>query len=155
MALVHNMSKECVKLELYPFLVPLTEQVLRKNIYVEIPPLTAISDSAPLEFFISVSNKDYLDLNNTYLYMRVKITKAKSENLGQEDEVGFINYPGCKIVVYNTISRHFTGGQTYNTFLKHLSLLMYYRVSFELWKGYSEDTIWIRTVLHGYCRTYG
>lgn len=95
MALVHNMSKECVKSELDLFLVPLTQTSIEKSVYVEIPPLTSISDSAPLEFFISASSEDYLDLNNTYLYTRVKITKANGGNLAQGDEVGFINYPGC------------------------------------------------------------
>lgn len=97
MALKHNMSKECVKLELDLFLVPLTQTSIEKCAYVEIPPLAAISDSAPLEFYVPASNKDYLDLNNTFLYTRVKITKANGGNLAQGDEVGFINYPGCTI----------------------------------------------------------
>ncbi|KAM7367415.1 hypothetical protein PAMP_001046 [Pampus punctatissimus] len=95
MALLHNMSKECVKSELDLFLVPLTQTSIEKSVYVEIPPLTAITDSAPLEFFVSASSEDYLDLNNTYLFTRVKITRANGGNPAQGDEVGFINYPGC------------------------------------------------------------
>lgn len=76
MALAHALSKECVKSELDLFLVPLTQTSIEKSTYVEIPPLTSISDTAPLEFFISASSEDYFDLNNTYIYTRVKITKA-------------------------------------------------------------------------------
>ena len=47
MALLHDMSKECVKSELDLFLVPLTQTSIEKSSYVEIQPLTAIADSAP------------------------------------------------------------------------------------------------------------
>ncbi len=90
---------------------------------MEILLLTSISDSVLLEFFISASSEDYLDLNNTYLYTRVKITKADGGNLAQGDEVGFINYPKCTM------------------FSQHIPLPMCYRVSFELWKGCAAHTV--------------
>ena len=51
MALLHDMSKECVQSELDLFLVPLTQTSIEKSSYVETQPLTAIADSAPLDFF--------------------------------------------------------------------------------------------------------
>ncbi len=72
MALLHCMSGECINSELDLFSVPLTQTVIEKNGYLEVAPLSAISGSAPLEFFIAGNGDDYVDLNNTMLYLRVK-----------------------------------------------------------------------------------
>ena len=46
------MSEECVKSELDLFTIPMTQMAI-ENTYVEVPPISAISDTAPLEFFIA------------------------------------------------------------------------------------------------------
>lgn len=97
MALIHNQSEECVKTELDLFTVPYTQTSIEKSTFVEIPPVSAITDTGPLEFYISASGEDYLDLNDTYLFTRVKITNADGTNLANDADVGFINYPGCTL----------------------------------------------------------
>ncbi|XP_067233779.1 uncharacterized protein F54H12.2-like [Chanodichthys erythropterus] len=97
MALLHRMSGECIKSELDLFTVPLTQTVIEKNSYLEVPPLSAISDSAPLEFFIAGTGEDYLDLNNTLVYLRLKITAPDGSDLADDAKVGLINYPGATI----------------------------------------------------------
>ena len=95
---------------------------------------TAIADSAPLDFFISASSEDYLDLNNTYLLTCVKITKANGGNLALGDEVGFINYPGATLFSQVDISlgdRLIT--QSSNTYP--------YRCIIESLLNYSKDTL--------------
>ena len=87
------MSGECMKTELDLFTVPFTQTSIEKNTYVEIPTLSAISDAAPLEFFIAGNGEDYVDLNNTLLYLRVKITKPDGTNIDAGARVGVINYP--------------------------------------------------------------
>ncbi len=89
------MSGECIKSELDLFSVPLT--VIEKNGYLEVSPLSAISGSAPLEFFIAGNGDDYVDLNNTMLYLRVKITRPNGEEIAHPAKVGLINYPGATI----------------------------------------------------------
>ncbi len=97
MALLHRMSGECIKSELDLFSVPLTQTVIEKNGYLEVSPLSAISGSAPLEFFIAGNGDDYVDLNNTMLYLRVKITRPNGEEIAHPAKVGLINYPGATI----------------------------------------------------------
>ncbi|XP_067288479.1 uncharacterized protein F54H12.2-like [Pseudorasbora parva] len=97
MALLHRMSGECIKSELDLFTVPLTQTVIEKNSYVEVPPLSAISDSAPLEFYIPGNGEDYVDLNNTLLYLRLKITLPNGDDIPDTARVGLINYPGATI----------------------------------------------------------
>ncbi|XP_048010383.1 uncharacterized protein F54H12.2-like [Megalobrama amblycephala] len=83
------MSAECIKSEL-------TQTVIEKNGYLEVPPLSAISDSSPLEFFIAGTGEDYIDLNNT-LYLRLKITRPNGADLANDAKVGLINYPGATV----------------------------------------------------------
>ncbi|KAL0150112.1 hypothetical protein M9458_054539 [Cirrhinus mrigala] len=97
MALLHNMSEECIKSELDLFTVPLTQTAIEKNTYIEVPPLSAISDTAPLEFFIAGTGEDYTDLNNTLLFLRVKITKPDGSDIDDGAPVGLINYAGATI----------------------------------------------------------
>ncbi|KAF3698241.1 hypothetical protein EXN66_Car013922 [Channa argus] len=81
MALIHSQSQECVKSELDLFAIPYTQTSIEKATYVEIPPLSAITPHGPLEFYISSNGEDYLDLNNTNLYTRVKITNPDGSDL--------------------------------------------------------------------------
>lgn len=96
MALLHSMSEECLKSELDLFTVPLTQTAIEKNTYIEVPPLSAISDTTPLEFFIAGTGEDYVDLNNT-LFLRLKITNANGTDIADGAPVGLINYPGATI----------------------------------------------------------
>ena len=91
------MSGECIKSELDLFTVPLTQTVIEKNGYLEVAPLSAISDTAPLEFFIAGTGDDYLDLNNTMLYLRLKITRPNGADIVHPARVALINYPGATI----------------------------------------------------------
>ncbi|KAL1280040.1 hypothetical protein QQF64_014640, partial [Cirrhinus molitorella] len=61
------------------------------------PPLSAISDTAPLEFFIAGTGEDYIDLNNTLLFLRVKITNPNGTDIADGASVGLINYAGATI----------------------------------------------------------
>ena len=91
MALVHNMSCECVKSELDLFSIPPTQTSIEHGQWVEHHPLATITDSGPLEFSISGSGEDYVDLANTLLYIRAQIVKDDGTNLPQDAEVGPTN----------------------------------------------------------------
>lgn len=91
------MSEECIKSELDLFTLPLTQTAIEKHNYVEILPLSAITDTSPLEFFIAGTGEDYLDLNNTLLYTRVKITNPDGSDIPDGAPVGLVNYPAASI----------------------------------------------------------
>ena len=97
MALLHGLSEECLKSELDLFTVPMTQTAIEKNAYVEIAPISALSDTTPLEFFIAGNGEDYIDLNNTLLFTRIKITKPDGTAIPEGATVGLVNYPGCTI----------------------------------------------------------
>ena len=57
----------------------------------------ALTDGGPIEFFVSASSEDYIDLNNTYLHLCAKITNPDGTDLAPAAAVGLIYYPGCTL----------------------------------------------------------
>ncbi|XP_053882755.1 uncharacterized protein F54H12.2-like [Malaclemys terrapin pileata] len=97
MAFVHCGSEECTKSELDLFQIAPTQTSIEKSIYIEVPPLSAIMESAPIDFFIAGNGIDYKDLNNTLLYLCCKIVKGDGTELAVDAEVGLVNYPVASI----------------------------------------------------------
>lgn len=84
-------SPECAKSELDLFTLPPTQTVIERGQWVEYHPVANISDGSPVEFNISGSGEDYLDLSQTQLYVKVKILKSNGASLVKEDKVGPVN----------------------------------------------------------------
>ncbi|MCJ8741299.1 hypothetical protein PDJAM_G00068980 [Pangasius djambal] len=93
MALLHQKSLECTLRELDLFSAPMTQLSIEDKIYNEISPVSAITDTGPIEFFIPGDGEKYLDLNDTMLHLRVKINNADGTDLADAAVVGLINYP--------------------------------------------------------------
>ena len=91
MALLHQQSCECVKSELDLFSVPPTQTSIEHGQWVEHHPLATITDHGPIEFSISGSGEDYVDLANTFLFVRAQIVNADGTNLADDAKVGPVN----------------------------------------------------------------
>lgn len=63
MALIHDQSEVCVKTELDLFTVPFTQASIENSTFIEIVPPLAITEMGPLEFYMSNSGEENLDLN--------------------------------------------------------------------------------------------
>ncbi|KAJ8048765.1 hypothetical protein HOLleu_01212 [Holothuria leucospilota] len=77
MALVHNHSCECAKSELDLFTIPPTQTSIERGDWKEYRPLSTNNTGGPIEFFVSGSGEEYIDLDQTQLYVRAKITKKR------------------------------------------------------------------------------
>ena len=75
MAFVHEQSCECFKSELDLFSVPPTQTSVEYGNWIEYHPLTTVSDGTPIEFEISGTGEDYIDLPSSMLYVQAKIVK--------------------------------------------------------------------------------
>lgn len=82
-----------MKSELDLFAMPYTQSSIETSIYVEVPPLSAISDTSPLQLFIAGNGEDYIDLSDTLLQLQCRMTWADGSNQAQADQVQVINYP--------------------------------------------------------------
>ena len=61
--------------------MPPTQTSVETGSWVEYHPLITVGDGSPVEFDISGTGEDYVDLANTLLYVQVKITKRDGDNL--------------------------------------------------------------------------
>ena len=72
---------------------PPTQSSSQKGKSIDYHPITSLSDGGPIEFKVSGSGKEFLDLARSYLYLKVKVSKTDGSNLDGTSKVGFANYP--------------------------------------------------------------
>ncbi|KAM9795148.1 uncharacterized protein F54H12.2-like [Neosynchiropus ocellatus] len=112
----------------------MTQLSIEDKMYTEIAPLSAITDGGPIEFFIPGDGEKYLDLNDTLLYVRLKITTVDGGVLANDADVGLINYPlntifsQCDIVLGERL-------------ISQSSATHPYRSMIETLLNFSEDTL--------------
>ena len=83
MAFVHPSSCECGKSELELFGVPPTQTAVESTQWVEHRPITSLNDSGPIEFVITGSGEEYVDLSETYLQVTAQIVQTDGADLSQ------------------------------------------------------------------------
>ena len=84
---------EVFKPELSLFSPPEVQSAVVKGGWVDIYPSNSKLTSGPIEFFI-VANEDYLDLNDTLLYITVRVLKDRTgAPVAAADSVALINMP--------------------------------------------------------------
>ncbi|GFX59263.1 uncharacterized protein F54H12.2 [Trichonephila clavipes] len=86
-------SPECVKSELELFNLPGTQTVIQDGQWKQFHPLSNVFDNAPVEFHISGSAEDYIDLSQTQLYVKAKIVKVDNTPITKDDTIGPYTYP--------------------------------------------------------------
>ncbi|XP_071042669.1 uncharacterized protein F54H12.2-like [Parasteatoda tepidariorum] len=84
-------SPECVKSELELFHMPGTQTVIQSGQWVEFHPLSNVFDGGPVEFHISGSGEEFIDLSQTQLHVQAKILKNDNTNLTKDDDIGPVN----------------------------------------------------------------
>ena len=90
-ALIHKDSTPCAKSELDLFMVPPTQTAIEKGYFAQYFPVANIDGTGPLEFNISGSGDEYMDLGSSYLHVKAKIVKADGKPLTDTDKVAPIN----------------------------------------------------------------
>ncbi|XP_071489536.1 uncharacterized protein F54H12.2-like [Diadema antillarum] len=91
MALLHDKSDVCCKSELDLFTVPHTQMSIVKGPWVEYHPVSSITDEGPIEFNVSGTSEEYLDLSQTMLQVTVKVTNNDNTALPADAPVGPVN----------------------------------------------------------------
>ena len=90
MSLIHPQSCDCVKSELDLFSVPMTQTSVEHGRFMEHGPISSLDDG-PIEFKISGSETEYLDLMNTFVFVKVKVTAADGTNIANDADVAPVN----------------------------------------------------------------
>ncbi len=84
--LLDSHSCECIKSELALFTVPSTQTSIEQTRYQEYYPVSLTSSNSPIEFHISSSESEYLDLHQSYLRMSMTILDADGTALTAPEE---------------------------------------------------------------------
>jgi hypothetical protein len=85
---LHPQSNLCVKSELDLFQLPPTQVAIQDGHHVEHRPLSSITDQGPVEFFVAPSDVEYIDPNDTYLYVKMRVLNADGTPLAHDAAVG-------------------------------------------------------------------
>ena len=68
-----------------------TQTSISKGSWIEYHPLSNITESGPIDFYVSGSGEEYLDLARTQLFVKAKIVKADGTDLEATTQVGPTN----------------------------------------------------------------
>ena len=78
---VHKDSSDCSSSSLDLFLLTPTQSSFQNGKSIDYHPITSLLDDGPIEFKVSGSGKEFLDLARSYLYLKVKVPKADGSNI--------------------------------------------------------------------------
>ncbi|XP_023238249.1 uncharacterized protein LOC111637071 [Centruroides sculpturatus] len=86
-------SCPCTKSELDLFSTVSTQLAIDNTSEVIVHPVATISDSrAPIEFYVSGSGENYIDLHSIYLHVQAKIVKKNGTDTAADEKVAPVNY---------------------------------------------------------------
>ena len=85
--LIHPASCERLKSELDLFALPATQTSVDHGRVVEHRPTSILSENSPVEFVISEEGDYYIDLANTFLYVRAAVVNEDGSNLADDANI--------------------------------------------------------------------
>ncbi len=135
----------CGKSELCLFDKASPQVVVEKALFCDIHPTTTIDRSGRIEFLISGSGTEYLDLNDTLLYVKLKVTTKDGKPLAKEAVVTPSNY--FLNSLFDDVSLSLN-----NILIEGGNHLYAYKGTIENELNYSEDTKMIQLKAAGYNR---
>ena len=92
--LVHPSSAESTTSQLDLFSVPPSQTSLEEGSFTEYHPASVLTSTGPIEFIISAENSNYIDLANSFLYVRANVTTAAGADLTKNVEIA----PECNFL---------------------------------------------------------
>ncbi len=85
MAFINQHSSFNLKTELDIFALPPTQNSVESGHYTTCRPLAPLNNNSPIEFVVSGTSDEYIDLAHTMIYLQVKITKHTNPGAAEGD----------------------------------------------------------------------
>jgi len=85
MALIHEATQEIMKSEIELFHLPGTQTNIEETKYEKYYPHTSLDRGGPLDFSINLNDEEYLDTQNIFLYMQVRILDENGAALKEKN----------------------------------------------------------------------
>ena len=92
--LVHPSSVESTTSQLDLFSVPPSQTSLEDENFTEYHPVSVFTSTGPIEFTVSAENSNYIDLANSFLYVRASVTGSDGSDLAKDVEIA----PECNFL---------------------------------------------------------
>ncbi len=89
---------------------------IEKVEWVDYRPISQISRGSAIDFFIPGNGQNYIDLEKTRLYMKVRISKKDGSTISSDDEVGFVNLIHAAIFKHCEIQLQHVNVETLNNY---------------------------------------
>jgi len=109
------------------FSLPPTNTTVDFSLYAEYPPIVPVPDShAKLEFKIEGNANQYLDLDDSFLYLRVKVVNSDGSDLKDGAEIGTTNlfmhslFSQCDVSIKNKLVSTSNNMYPYKAYLEYL-----------------------------------
>ena len=85
--LVHPSSAESTTSQLDLFSVPPSQTSLEEGSFIKYHPVSVLASTDLIKFTISAENSNYIDLDNSFLYVRASVTTAAGADLAKNLEI--------------------------------------------------------------------
>ena len=117
---------ECKHSALCIFDKPAVQTDIQRNNVVDYYPISSITGGGPIEFHIPGNSEEYIDLNDTKLYLKLKVTQADGSNITAADKVGLNNLPIATLfqdVALTVSETQVEGGQMTYPYLSYFKVI--------------------------------
>ena len=141
-------SCECSKSELDVTAVPPTMTAMQEGHWTEHHPISALNNNAPIEFIIPPQTEKWTDLNQSFLYLKLKVTKADGTDLEADSNIGVVNnlfhslFSSIDLYLNNKLVTNSTDTYPYRAYIENL--LSYdehtKKTHLKAWELWQEDT---------------
>ena len=125
-SLIHPSSSESVTSQLDLFSVPPTQTSLEDGFFTEYRPISVLTSGGPVEFCIAAESSNYIDLANTFLYVRASVTKADGTALAADTEItpecNFLHtlWSQCDLYLNDTLVTQSSNNYGYRSYIETL-----------------------------------
>ena len=124
--LVHPSWAESTTSQLDLFSVPPSQTSLEDGNFTEYHPVSVLTSISPIEFTVSVENSNYIDLANSFLYVRASVTGSDGKDLAKDmkiaPECNFLHTLWSQINVYlnGSLVTQSNNNYSYQTYIENL-----------------------------------
>ena len=122
----HHLSCDCTKSELDLFAIPPTQTTINHGFWVDTHPVATLTDHTPIEFHMAGDGENYLDLANTFLYLKASICRVDGKDLGGDESPGPVNnwmhslFDEVTVTIGDTVVSHASNAYPYRAYLENL-----------------------------------
>ena len=120
---------EIMKSELNTFGKLNYQMTIEKSSIIQIRPTTALNEGSTIEFTINGSGKEYIDLQNIFIWIKGKVTKPDGTNFaaGEDNQFSMVNYglntmwDQCDIFLNGVLISQSSNTHHYRSFIEVLT----------------------------------